>query len=633
MTNRYLFNALIGLLFMVMASLVGAAPAASGSRLIVLCYHEVVQNVQPDDPYSVDAVGLVKQLEWMRGRGYQFVSVDDVLADRAGTRPLPEKAVLLSFDDGYESVYSYVFPILKLFKAPAVIGLVGSWLDAPQGGQVNYSGKTVPRANFLTWSQIREMQASGLVEVASHTYDLHYGQIANPQGNEEPAASTQHYDVKTERYESRDQMLARVRADFIRNSALIKRETGKAPRVMVWPYGSYTKELTDITTSLGMPITLTLDDGVNLSTTPLSRLRRVLIDASMTLRDLAYIFKSQETAPNGLPRQPTRAMRVSIDSIYDADPVVFNNNLGKLLDRVKEMGPSLVYLQAYSDPGNTGVAQSLYFPNRHMPVRADLFNRVAWQLHTRAGVEVYAWLPLLAYHLPDGAHLSPYSAASRTLIRDIYEDLGQSGRFAGLLMQDDGQQNEQDDASADALRTYQQWGLPASLEQIRQDPKLAARWSEGKTEQVNDFSLELAKLVQRYQPDLRVARTLNPNVVLHPESRAWISQSFDKSLSNYNYIVISALSRSTGGEDGLRTLFQKVASYPGGLDKTVFELPSQDGRNGEAPVPVDTLEQRVVDLHTWGARNIGYAPDEPFQNNPDVASFKRVFSMTSEPER
>jgi len=636
--KRHLLNKLACLLLLTLLALAQPALAANGSRLIVLCYHEVVQNTTPEDPYAVDTEGLVKQLEWMRGRGYQFVSIDDVLADRAGKRTLPEKAVLLSFDDGYESVYTHVFPVLRLFKAPAVVALVGSWLDAPLGTQVSYGGKMVPRKNFLTWPQIREMQASGLVEIANHTYDLHYGQIANPQGNEEPAASTQRYDPKTRRYESRDQMLTRVRADLVRNSELIRRETGKSPRVMVWPYGSYTQELTDIATSLGMPITLTLDDGTNLPSTPLTGLRRVLIDASMTLKDLAYDFKSQESAPNGLPLEPSRAMRVSIDTIYDPDPIVFNNNLGRLLDRVLEMGPSLVYLQAYSDPSNSGTAQALYFPNRHMPMRADLFNRVAWQLETRTETKVYAWLPLLAFQLPangpaaasTNSRLSPFSPTARAAITDIYEDLGRSSRFSGLLMQDEGPLNDQEDASPDALRIYREWGLPSSFEQIRQDPGALARWSENKTAQLDAFGQELARVVRRYQPNLSVARTLSPDVVLHPESQVWLSQSFDKSLSNYDFIVMSALPHGT--ETDMQALFKGVASRPGALEKTVFELPSRDSRLN-VPLPTDTMVKRVIALHTWGARHIAYGPDDLFQDSPTLASFKRVFSMKSQPER
>ena len=45
-------------------------------------------------------------MDWLEKHGYHFVSVDDLLADAAGRRPLPDKAVLLTFDDGYQSIYA-----------------------------------------------------------------------------------------------------------------------------------------------------------------------------------------------------------------------------------------------------------------------------------------------------------------------------------------------------------------------------------------------------------------------------------------------------------------------------------------------------------------------------------------------
>jgi biofilm PGA synthesis lipoprotein PgaB len=94
-------------------------------------------------------------------------------------------------------------------------------------------------------------------------------------------------------------------------------------------------------------------------------------------------------------------MHVDLDYIYDPNPVQQDKNIDALLDRVKAMGVSTVYLQAFADPKGTGEAEALYFPNRYMPMRADLFNRVAWSLDTRCDVKVYAWMPLLAFKLPD----------------------------------------------------------------------------------------------------------------------------------------------------------------------------------------------------------------------------------------
>ena len=62
--------------------------------------------------------------------------------------------------------------------------------------------RCVPRSNFVSWDEAREMQASGLVEFASHSYDLHRGVQANPQGNMTPSAITWRYDPATRRYET-----------------------------------------------------------------------------------------------------------------------------------------------------------------------------------------------------------------------------------------------------------------------------------------------------------------------------------------------------------------------------------------------------------------------------------------------
>ena len=89
---------------------------------------------------------------------------------------------------------------------------------------------------------------------------------------------------------------------------------------------------------------------------------------------------------------PLRVVQVDMDYIFDKDPAQQKRNLDRLLDRIKDMKINTVFLQAFADPDGNGTADALYFPNRYLPVRADLFNRVAWQLKTRAGVKVYAWL-------------------------------------------------------------------------------------------------------------------------------------------------------------------------------------------------------------------------------------------------
>ncbi|MBV8680737.1 MAG: poly-beta-1,6-N-acetyl-D-glucosamine N-deacetylase PgaB [Aquitalea sp.] len=644
-----------GLCLLLLSLLGMAQQVVAASGLIILCYHEVgQQGERSDDPFAVDARSLARQMEWMQAQGYRFVSVDDVLADRAGKKALPDKAVLLTFDDGYRSVYTKVYPVLQRFHAPALIALVGSWLEVPAGGKVRYGDSMVPRATFLSWPEIREMQDSGLVEVASHSYAEHFGQQANPQGNAEPALTSLAWQPGG--YETPEAYQARIRADLQRNSALLKTRLGHAPRVMVWPYGSYTQETARIAGQLGMPVTMSLDEGINTGKTPLSTLRRLLLDANMNLSDLAWQFKQLETWPDGIRPQPSRIMHVDLDYIYDPNPARQDENLGRLLERVKAMGASTVYLQAFANPEGDGVARALYFPNRHLPMRADLFNRAVWQLRSRVGVQVYAWMPLLAFDLPRDnpvrqqrvlaqgrqggveqqgyIRLSPYSPEARQTIREIYEDLARSVQFDGLLFHDDATLSDVEDVSGPAMAANRAQGLPDSLPALQQDEAALARWNESKIKLLDDFTLELAQRVRIWQPRLKTARNLYAGVVLNPVSQSWFAQSFATALQHYDQVAVMAMpymENAAQPQAWLRQLFAKVAAVPGAVDRTVFELQARDWRSGK-PIPSQEMAGQVRELHTLGARHIAYYPDDLFTDQPRLVDFKPAFSMATRPQ-
>ena len=146
---------------------------------------------------------LTQFFDWLKGTGWTVVSLDDIAAAATGARRLPDKAILLSFDDGYRSIYTRVFPLLKAYRYPAVAALVGSWMEERPDGTVLYGDSVVPRSDFISWDEAREMQASGLVEFASHSYDLHRGIEADPQGSIVPAAIARRYDQGARRVRGR----------------------------------------------------------------------------------------------------------------------------------------------------------------------------------------------------------------------------------------------------------------------------------------------------------------------------------------------------------------------------------------------------------------------------------------------
>jgi len=358
--------------------------------------------------------------------------------------------------------------------------------------------------------------------------------------------------------------------------------------------------------------------------------------------------------------RPQKIMHVDLDYVYDADPVQQEKNLGHLLDRIAAMGVNTVYLQAYADPDGNGSANAVYFPNRHMPVRADLFNRVAWQIRTRTPVKrLYAWMPLLAWELPPNVpgagdkvvtlpsetsehlnmgyiRLSPFSARARQTISEIYQDLARSSSFDGLLFHDDVTLSDYEDASSFALSTYKEWGLPASVPAIRKSDDLIGRWTILKINALDNFAGELADAVREQQPSLKTARNLYARVALNPKSEVWYSQSLDNSLARYDFTAIMAMPYMEKAADPnrfLRDLVDAVNDRPGAMDKVVFELQSVDWRDKNRLIPSQEMADTLLRLYGWGVKHVGYYPDMLFDDHPDPALIKPVLdSKPNAPE-
>jgi biofilm PGA synthesis lipoprotein PgaB len=625
---------------------------------MALCYHNVEDN-DPDQNFDgVTTTKLIEQLSWLQHQGYVAISVDDLLAVRAGRKALPEKAVLLSFDDGYESFYTRVYPVLKAFHYSAVVAVVDEWMTgkvgngAEPGDRVNYGGTTMPRSAFLTWPQIREMKKSGLVEVASHSHAMHYGVLANPQGNEEPDALTSVFDPKTGTYELPSHYVKRLQDDAAASVRTLKRQTGAAPRVMVWPYGAYNQIGLVVQNENGMFVTLSLEDGYA-KVSDLRSVPRGLIKDDPSISDFAITVRQFDKV------QPMRVIQVDLDYVYDADPAQEARNIDQLVSRVYNMKINTVFLQAFSDPTASGVASSVYFPNRFLPVRQDLFNRVAWQLGTRAQVKVYGWLPVLSFDFGDKVtevqawdpktnavapapkayhRVSPFDADGRRRIIGLYEDLGRHGPVDGLLFHDDAMLSDFEDASPAALQAYQDAGFPATMADIRSNPETMARWTEFKTDTMIKFTQELASHVSAYRAPLKTVRNIYASLLLDPHSEEWFAQNYDRFLQSYDYVAVEAMpdmeNIPTGAqEEWMNKLIKVAAKQPDGLKHTVFELQSVDWRikDSSRAIPTGDLGAQMNLLARNGAMNFGYYPDDFIANVPDADALHKDFSLQAYP--
>ncbi|WP_369040161.1 poly-beta-1,6-N-acetyl-D-glucosamine N-deacetylase PgaB [Stenotrophomonas maltophilia] len=631
--ERMLRNLMTLLLLALLAVTLPATAQPQGAReteldsadngLLVLSYHDVRDDVREKsdaDAYAVSTQNFAAHLDWLSAHGYHPISLSQLIKASRGEARLPPRPVLLTFDDGLRSVYSRVYPLLRAYNYPALVAVITDYVDMAPGRTIDYGYRPFGRDDFLTWDQLREMQASGLIELASHTDNLHHGVQSNPQGNQTPAVITRIYDPKAQRYESAQEYEKRLRDDLGRSVQRIEKELGVRPKAIVWPYAAYNQLSNDIAEQLGMPVSFDLEGRSTPVTADLHGLARLLVTSNPNVASLAFELRRNVTLDG------TRALQIDLDSVYDSDAAQQARNLDVLIERVKRIGPTHVYLQAFADPDGNNTADALYFPNRHMPMRADLFNRVAWQLKTRAGVKVYAWLPVLGFELPDLAQRAALGIQSperdgmyrldftqpqaRQIIKDIYEDLAINSYFEGLLFHDDGYVRD------------------TELAQLPQEGS-----DGGRTQALIDFTLELRDSAQRWRPKLGTVRNLYAQPVLQPQSAAWFAQRLDLFNRAYDRTALMAMPWMEGSrrpERWLDRLVVAVRAHDPDLKHTMFELQTVDWRT-QTPISGERLRAQIRRLQAQGVRHFAWYPDDFIADKPSTQDARAAMSARNFP--
>lgn len=152
------------LLFLVLSFSLLLSSTAFGAttKVPILMYHGVEKEsvsawVVSEEQFNAD-------MEFLARNYYTPMVSEDLIKIKKGEVAMPERPVMITFDDGYENNYTVAFPILKRTGMKATIAVIGRLIRDENG-----SG----REGYLYWSQIKEMYDSGLVDIGSHTYNLH----------------------------------------------------------------------------------------------------------------------------------------------------------------------------------------------------------------------------------------------------------------------------------------------------------------------------------------------------------------------------------------------------------------------------------------------------------------------------
>ncbi|MES2922251.1 MAG: polysaccharide deacetylase family protein [Verrucomicrobiota bacterium] len=136
-------------------------PAISddGVRVSILGYHDLAENL-PETAMRIHTSKFRKQMEAIRQLGIKVITLDEFTAWKKGEKDLPAKSILITFDDGWKSVYTDAYPILKEFGFPFTVFLYKNYIDG--GGKA------------LTLPMIEEMLKSGAMSIGSHSVSHPY---------------------------------------------------------------------------------------------------------------------------------------------------------------------------------------------------------------------------------------------------------------------------------------------------------------------------------------------------------------------------------------------------------------------------------------------------------------------------
>jgi peptidoglycan/xylan/chitin deacetylase (PgdA/CDA1 family) len=358
----------------------------------VLVYHDI-QSAPGTDEYVVSSRMFREQMAFLKRQGYQPISLRHFAAAAADKAGLPDKPVVLSFDDGLASFRDIAMPVLAEFGFPAVLSVVTGWIDGQQVPS-NYRGQ------LLSWEQLRAISRSPLVEILSHTDNLHHGILANPQGNLTPVSITRRYDAVRGRYETEAAFRNRIRADLARSAERLRAELGVNPAGIAWPYGFYDQILAEEATTLGMRYQLTLAE-VPARLEQFPRINRAV------LRDANSIAVFENTLLFERSRRPMRIIEVELDDMASRSAAEQEQWLSALLPRLQLLRANAVVVNPFTRDGSHA-----FFQNNRIPMRAEVLHRFLHQVRTRAGIDFLLLripaIPGVAQAAPELARRHPY---------------------------------------------------------------------------------------------------------------------------------------------------------------------------------------------------------------------------------
>lgn len=226
-------------------SITVTAAADEPQRLPVVMYHKLTTRESRAGRYNLTCEQFEQDLAFLKEKGYQTITVEQLIEFMDGTGELPKNPIMLTFDDGFESVYSYALPLLEKYDFTAVAFIIGSVTD-----YYSYLDDHNLSYSCMDWETVRELAEGGRIEIQSHSYDLH-----KMNGGRSGA--------KKKRGESESEYREFLTADLTTMKNLMDENAGCEPTAFAYPYGSYSPESVPILKSLGLRAVFVCEERVN----------------------------------------------------------------------------------------------------------------------------------------------------------------------------------------------------------------------------------------------------------------------------------------------------------------------------------------------------------------------------------
>ena len=232
------------------------------AKVPILMYHFLATDDKNPNRWQIRVEQFESDLVALRREGFEPVFIQDLIDFVYDGVSLPEKPVVISFDDGASDFFSLAFPLLKEHNMKAVMAIIGSTTD-------KFSEDTEQNKYYksnLTWEQIRELKDSGLVEIQSHSYDLHKG-----------------IGAAKKKGESLDSYGARFAKDAAKFNERILAELGTEPTAFIFPFGNQSADSNTVLKNAGLLSSLTCREIISV----------VKVGEPDSLFDLGRILRSR----------------------------------------------------------------------------------------------------------------------------------------------------------------------------------------------------------------------------------------------------------------------------------------------------------------------------------------------------